>query len=394
MTDSALEFISMASQAARAYLQEGVALDDAIAKIASAKDLSRVQIQRVVELANHETNEQLMKQAADKTFRFGVASVDGVLSKLGVGQPMAKVAAYDVRLAMGSYRDKDAELESIKKFASATLDCESARTARVTRAVAAMNKVAARLRIERSHVLAKLATVHEDIRDAMADLTQVTKNSMSNGRSITDLHKFACCYDRENGPTWDVVFKSVKDGLIKAAASKNGPIDMTVAPLARRTPDPNHRTVTYEVVNGGQNLCINLDTLKNKISEDDRLSSRLRLMDTLGPAVMTSIKTLKTSADVAKHIAEEVEKTASRELDVDDFLVKTAGLVTTAVKLPFKAAWQAGKQTVKHPGLVGGTALAASAYLGLKAAAEEITKQTRHYQPAVGLGVAGGRPLN
>ena len=321
MADSSFEFLSMASQASQAYLQQGIALDDAIAKIASARDLSRVQIQRVVELANHETNEQLMKKAEDKTFRFDVASVDGVLSKLGVtpqADPgMPKVAGFQIRAAMKSYHDTAADKNFVVKTASAIVeDSATHKQLRVKGAMDNCIKIATYIANARRDIMVKRAGLEVEIREAMQDLTQFAKNNIANGRSIGELHKFACCYDRENGPMWDVVFKSVKDGIVKTA-KMNGRVDMKVAPLAAREPDPDHRYVTYEVIRGNRNLLIGLDTLKNKCSEEDRLSNRLRLMDTLGPAVICCIKELRTSDDVAKHIAEDIEKSAASANDVD-----------------------------------------------------------------------------
>ena len=380
MPDSSFEFMSLASRASNAFLQGGVPLNDAIAKIAGEKDLSRVQIQRVVELANHETNEQLMKKAEDKTFRFDVASVDGVLSRLGVAPKadtaeMPKVAGFQVRAAMKSYIDRTGDKEFVSKMASVALDHNSLKQLRVKHAYDNCIKIASYIANERRDIMVKRAGLAVEIREAMQDLTQFAKNNIANGRSIGELHKFACCYDRENGPMWDVVFKSVKDGIIKVAKAGDGRTDATVAPLAKREPDPDHRKVMYEVVRGNQNLAIGLDTLKNKISEEDRLSKRLRLMDTLGPAVVCCIKQIKTSDDVVDHITKDIEKAAEAGISFDDFVDKVAGLARYVAPAALGAA-----------GLYG-------LYRGTQAAGQEMRAQTRPYQPIVGLGVAAGRSI-
>lgn len=380
MPDSSLEFMSLASRASNAFLQGGVPLNDAIAKIAGDKDLSRVQIQRVVELANHETNEQLMKKAEDKTFRFDVASVDGVLSRLGVAPKadsveMPKVAGFQVRAAMKAYHDKAADLETVKKYAELATDHDSVKQLRVKNAYNDMIKIAARIANERRDIMVKQAGLEVQIRESMLDLTQFAKNNVANGRSIGELHKFACCYDRENGPMWDVVFKSVKDGIVKVAKAGDGRTDATVAPLAKREPDPDHRKVMYEVVTGNQNLAIGLDTLKNKISEEDRLSKRLRLMDTLGPAVVCCIKQIKTSDDVADHLAKDIEKAAASTLSFDEFVQKVAGIASYAL-----------------PAVGIGGALY-GLYKGMKGAGEQARIESRHYQPMTGLGAAAGRNI-
>jgi len=390
MPDSSLEFMSMASRASSAFLQGGVPLNDAIAKIAGERDLSRVQIQRVVELANHETNEQLMKKAEDKTFRFDVASVDGVLAKLGVSPKsdspeMPKVAGFQVRAAMKSYIDRSGDKEFVTKTASATLDHNSLKQLRVKHAYDNCIKIASYIANERRDIMVKRAGLAVEIREAMQDLTQFAKNNIANGRSIGELHKFACCYDRENGPMWDVVFKSVKNGIVKVAKAADGRTDATVAPLAKREPDPDHRKVMYEVVTGNQNLAIGLDTLKNKISEEDRLSKRLRLMDTLGPAVVCCVKQLKTSDDVSDHITKDIEKAASviqsniSKDTIDDQLSKLAVSMGTALKvgIPLGLAAGIGYSLINVP----------------KRAGETITEGMRPYQPGANVGVAGGRPI-
>lgn len=390
MPDSSFEFMSLASRASNAFLQGGVPLNDAIAKIAGEKDLSRVQIQRVVELANHETNEQLMKKAEDKTFRFDVASVDGVLSRLGVAPKadtaeMPKVAGFQVRAAMKSYIDRTGDKEFVSKMASVALDHNSLKQLRVKHAYDNCIKIASYIANERRDIMVKRAGLAVEIREAMQDLTQFAKNNIANGRSIGELHKFACCYDRENGPMWDVVFKSVKDGIIKVAKAGDGRTDATVAPLAKREPDPDHRKVMYEVVRGNQNLAIGLDTLKNKISEEDRLSKRLRLMDTLGPAVVCCIKELKTSDDVVDHITKDIEKAAAlieAKTDkhaVDAQIAKVAGVVGKTLKYGVPAAIVAG---------VGYTAMKAPEVAG-----QAISEGTRPYYPGANVGVAGGRTI-
>lgn len=321
MLDPSMEFLSLANQASNMFIKEGTSLNEAIAKIASARELSQMQIQRVVELANHETNERLMKQASDRTFRFDVASLDGVLSKLGVNQPeTVKVASHQVATSMRKFINTDAHKETVVKLAEKVLDSAVMSDLRVKHAMNNMVKIGEYFVKHRRNVMSKLAGVREGIRQDLTGLTTYARNHVLNGGSVADLHKFACNYDRSSGHMWDVVFGSVLDGV-----RKSDPMLKT----AKVKPIPKSDEVPYEVVNGNHKLCIALDTLKNKISEEDKLSYRLKLMDTHGPAVVVGIKSLKTCDDVQKHIAEDIEKIAFVCHDEDQFVEKLAGLISS-----------------------------------------------------------------
>ena len=69
-----------AKKASDAYINEGLAPNDAIAAIAARRTLNAEQIHRVVELTNHQINATLSKSAGDQLFRFPVATVEGVLN--------------------------------------------------------------------------------------------------------------------------------------------------------------------------------------------------------------------------------------------------------------------------------------------------------------------------
>lgn len=319
MIDPSMEFLSLANQASNMFIKEGTSLNEAIAKLASARELSQMQIQRVVELANHETNERLMKQASDRTFRFDVASLDGVLSKLGVNQPeVVKCASHEVATAMRKFIDTDARRDMVVKVAEKVLDSEVMSDLRVRHAMNNMVKIGEYFVKHRRNVMSKLAGVREQIRQEINGLTSYARNHVLNGGSVAELHKFACNYDRSSGHMWDVVFGSVLEGVRKSDP---------MLKVAKVQPIPKNDKVPYEVVNGNHKLCLVLDTLKNKISEEDKLSYRLKLMDTHGPAVVVGIKSLKTCDDVQKHIAEDIEKVAFVCHDEDLFIEKLGGFL-------------------------------------------------------------------
>lgn len=371
MSDSATEFMALASRASDAFVRDGISLNEAIAKIASDKDLNQVQIQRVVALANHETHDRLRKTAEDKTFRFDVASVDGVLGHLHPQDGHQKVAGLKVRLSMRDYVGLEQPTEAFQKLAEANHEHPTRRAIRVRTACNQLDKIAKWFRTHRSTVLSKQAGLHQEIRDEIGSLTRYALNHVAAGQQFSDLHKLACNYDRENGRLWDVVFNNVRDSLIKTAASP------MVAALKRDKMSPSDE-VPVEVINGNHRLLIGLDTLRNKISDEDKCAKRLRLMDTLGPAVVESIRKLENSTDVQKYISDEIEKTAELASgDVDAFLEaveKVAGVVGA-----IGGAIARNKGRVLK-GAAGGLA-GLAAFKAAKGAGEGITEGTRNWRP-------------
>jgi hypothetical protein len=117
-----------------------------------------------------------------------------------------------------------------------------------------------------------------------------------------------------------IVFENIKEDMMKLGA----PVDKALINDKLEIPDG-----TLEIINGAHTLSMDLDTLKNKISDEDRLSRKLRLMDTFGDAVVDKIRILKTPEDMDKSILEDtnqLNKKAEEGLDeFIDFLEKESG---------------------------------------------------------------------
>jgi hypothetical protein len=79
-TESAIR--DYANEAADAYLNGGVPLNDTIQKIASREDLNPEQICRVCETSNQDTFLSLFKGAEDKTFTFPLADPNEVMTSI------------------------------------------------------------------------------------------------------------------------------------------------------------------------------------------------------------------------------------------------------------------------------------------------------------------------
>lgn len=383
---STTEFMALASRATDAFVTTGVDLNEAIAKLASDRDLSPVQIQRVVELTNHETHERLRKTAEDKTFTFPLASVDEVLGHLRPGTGHQKVASLRVQNSMRSYIGRESANTAVMEKAAEAVESHPFRAQiRVKTAAQHMQKIAGWLRTHRTQIESRRTGLHEDIREELAKLAQLAKNHIANGGRFSDLHKLACNYDRDSGRMWDVLFGRVRDSLMKTASASP-----MVAALKRDKLSPSDE-VPVEVINGGHKLLIGLDTLKNKICAEDLCSRRLRLMDNHGPAVIAYIKELSSSSDVEKHILEDITKVAELASDEDQLfaqLEKFAGIVGGALKAVGSGSKLRGAARLTAAGSLGLAGVAA--YRGVKGSASAATEATRPWRPGAHRGADEG----
>lgn len=332
-----LQFLALAGQAARSYLERDEDLSVAIAKLADEHRLAPMQIQRVVEATNHLVNDRLRKTASDPTFRFEVASLDAVLSRLR--PPAVDKTAADLRRAVRDVAD-DGKAAKVAAFAASVPKPANYVDPQAVALAEAAEKLAAAIGSRRRSYLAKQAGVHADLRAALIELDQYALEHCTRGGTVADLHKFACNARRASAPVWDAVFPDVRSRLIKRAS----PIGTTAATegisrFAKQPAIPKSDAVPYATINGGSPLLILLDTLTNKISDEDMYSSRLRLMDTHGPAIVRAIKSLRPGDETRKDLDERIYKLAAQWNRLDDAdlgpaveeLTKVAGAVSALV---------------------------------------------------------------
>lgn len=389
---SAAELFAIAKQAADAATA-GASLSEAIAKLASAADLNQIQIQRVVELANHAVNDRLRKEASDKTFSFQVASLASVLAAMPHLAARPKVAASSLVGAVRRHIGSDPSRPDAAKIASTAVDSRRVSTVKARQSA---EKIAEWLEAHYRRCLSKQAGLHETIRVGLHDLAQYAADHAMAGRDLVELKKFACSYDPKAGRIWDALFDAVHEKLAERGI-RSGRTEADAAPLAKRAPLPRSNEITYQVVNGATKLQVFLDTLKQKISEEDHMAQHVRLMDTHGPAIVAGIAALGTKEDVEKYLADDLAKHAAAAPNMEVFLrdlEKVAGIMGAIGGLGAEAARGAGK-VVKHtwkPALRYGVPLTALAVAG-NAVGHGISKNTRDYRPGAYRGVNEGGSL-
>jgi CRISPR/Cas system-associated endoribonuclease Cas2 len=319
MDISPVRLMALAKEISEAYLSGGVPLNDSLTKISEENELSVPQIQRIAEIANHETNLQLLKRSEDRTFTFPLASAQEVTSRVR-SNDMPKIAALDIIEALS------APIAALEKTAEAPLSPAdiypvTVDECRIRNVNLLLSKIASRIKVYKGDLRSQLMAEQEDIEHTLHKIAALAKEHiiLNNGQ-LSDFLKFACGYDPDNAGLYQQVFITMKEDLMKLGA----PVDRALIDDDLKMPDG-----TLEIVNGGHILAIHLDTLKNKISAEDRASRRIKLLDTLGAAIVDQIFALKTQKDYSDYMEQtldNLEKKASAGLeDFMTFLAKEAG---------------------------------------------------------------------
>jgi hypothetical protein len=292
-----IRLLDFAKVASDRFLKESVSLDNAIAEIADKHELNPLQIQRVAEDANHQVQAALYKGAEDKTFTFPLADAKNI-TQIVRGKEMPKVAfarVFDASRARSYASDKAAVLEKAASFRNREDGPRNTRDAKLT-----LEKVAQQMSKFREELLVRRVDAHGAIEESLAKVAQAAKDHIvQNDGKLSDFFKYACLRDPEFAVGYKVIFDGIRQDLMKLGS----PIEQKL--IADELEMPGS---TVEVINGAHTLAIDLDTLKNKISEDDKLAWRIRLLDTFGEAVVDRIRSLRTSEEIDQSILDDVWK--------------------------------------------------------------------------------------
>jgi hypothetical protein len=345
-----LMFTLLGRQAAATYVQTGAPLDGSIAKLAEEHSLNRLQIQRVVEAANHDANDTLRKTAEDKTFTFSLSSLDGVLIELNRepdGLDVTKLAA--MIGAQKQFRGRD----SLEKMAETLpTEAEDAPERRHKETDQAMIKISSRIGKYvhglKSQEIGELEKLSSDLRE----LVQTAKDYMLMGRgSFGDLRKYAgmAFPDMANG--WGVIFDQVESELLKLGHPFTGALatekEMSKDTKGRHTPTPG---ITPEVINSKSSLFGHLKAIRDRVTVCDRMCDRHRALDNFHGTIRTYQQVIQGNDDVKVEmhkIAQELEVISQSEDELMD-LIKHAGLgVAIPIILAAGAVNEPAKKALK-----------------------------------------------
>jgi hypothetical protein len=332
MDINSIRLVDFAKVASKRFLQENVSLNDAIAKIAEENEFTPMQIRRVAEYANHDANLSLHKRASDKTFTFELADPNKIIQMIQ-GEKTAGIAVIDVLEATkanpGSL-EKTAEEQSF--FTTLTFDPDPDEIECRRRNIGLLlEKLAGHVKAMRKDLVIRVASHRADISETMDKIAEMAKEYiMVDGGKFSDFFKYACLWDPERVDMFKIAFEHIKSDMIEKLGA---PVDSALLSDELKIPDG-----TLEILNGEHTLAIYLDTLKNKISDEDRDAQRIHLVDTFGTAVIDQMDIIKTPEDVERSLEDSLENLSKKaEVGTDEFvefLEKEAlGLLGTALLL-------------------------------------------------------------
>lgn len=333
-----IKLVDFAKIASNRYLKGGESLNDAIAKLANEHELTPMQIRRVAEYANHDANLSLHKQATDKTFTFELANPDKIIGMVR-GTSMSKtagVAVSDVLECMNPSLGKNAESWEKEMPSLHIEEAErdpSLAECRMRNVNFLLDKLAAHAKLFKREMRGKIASYRADISESMEKIAEMAKEHiLDNKGKLSDLFKYACILDPDYAKVFKISFQRIKEDMIEKLGA---PVDKALISDNLEIPDG-----TLEILNGEHTLAVVLDTLKNKISDEDKSSQRLQLLGTFGTAVVDQMDVLKTPEDVEQNLEDSLDNLSKKAEEGLDAFVEL--LEKCAMSLPAKALLLAG----------------------------------------------------
>jgi hypothetical protein len=336
-----IRFADFAKMAAEQYVEKDVPLDSTIAKIAEKNNLSPVQIQRVVELTNLDTNERLFKSAGDKTFTFPLASLTGVQAILHPDRTstVKTASVLDVLFSPPQEGRAKSVLEGIQKVASSTPFAKEAEALMEKHAEEHAGGIINELRKRIGQLVFEKQAAEDATHKAYDVIRDVAKNHiLLEGGQLQDLMKYACCAFPKMAKVWLGVFEAVKADLTKLGH----PVDKKI--LAQKIEIPGGE---WKVINGRHAFQVDLDTFRRKISETDRLSHHINMLDDAPDPVEVGTNSFTDNMDTEQYLMSEVENLAKKASAMED-----EDLFHKVVEIR-KLAAAAAKAPAQKPGIVG-----------------------------------------
>lgn len=296
---SPISYVEWGHQVSKSYLEDGVSMNDGIAKIADQNDLLPAQIQRVCEIANHRTYQQLYKSSEDKTFNFDLAEPGKIIDALETEQVKVSHDYFGLPKATGSVDVN--QIFNVNRISNAP-DVDE----RVKRAEAAIEKLAA----AREEANRRLIVVRQEIVDCEQEFYKMAKQMVINGTPLEDIWGAA----RELGNEEQMVDIFVKTAQKMADEGLFGAKLQYLMKKKAEAVDPNlisdklkslSKPVGVQVVNGRHPIVMALNTLAGKKKDEQKLYSVVYTIDEKDKYVKSRIKDLNSSRKVDQFVGQE-----------------------------------------------------------------------------------------
>jgi hypothetical protein len=354
-----IRFADYARTAASDFVEKNLPLNESIAKLAEKANLTPVQIQRVVELANLDVNDRMFKVATEKTFTFPLATLEGVQGVLHKSEPTVKTAAVFEALFPSAVAKREATTEKVASFlatVSESVPMEKRAEVALSELKGEASKRLSAAMLKTAEALRDLDKCYDGILDKAREYVLLEKNHLG------DMFKFACIARPQSAGLWKGLFENVRDDLLKVAH----PVDKKLIDEKLEMPG-----APVEVINGRHALLIDLDTFRQKVSDtDSAFGGRVALLNDAPNPTPTGVTSFQDNQDVESYLMSEIENLAKKASTMPDkeFFQGVVKVAKAAAKLPKtnivgRAAGRVASEVWKHPYLALGTTLGGGAAL-------------------------------
>lgn len=335
------QYQEWAQHAVSAFLENGVSLNDSIAKIASENHLSPTQVRQVCQQANVTTYESLFPAKEDKTFTFPIASPGEILGSIQQEEKTAQAervpADYfleppkpkvlgDLNLAFGIEKISN-EHEVSEKIAQLKQLHENFKlAAEEIRNLQMDNKIAVdEARTHAQHQVEQFILVGDDERlDTMKKVAKAIRLGVAPeahrvafsefikiAESLVKKGVFGALAQFQHEKDGGEMVRSAIVGLAKKAEEVQGDLISKTQLTGSESPMDK-----VQIVNGNHPILVSINQLVNQVSEEDRLKQGLMMLDDKASYAIRKINDLNTSAQTDKYVqAETYEKQPEVEPD-------------------------------------------------------------------------------
>ncbi len=387
----------LAERVAKDLFLSNQSLNSGIAKIATERDLSRVEIQQLAGATNHAANEHFRKTAADKTYTFGLADLDEILVLLDPVEKTAGQVMHKVASAVQSLSPHQEDFDHLFKLAEIGSDAEQERRRKEARYSFA--KLAELLEDTRKTFEARKLSELDKIAEELPKLEQVvTEYLVQKHAEFKDICRYAVDVIPEAKITAPVMLK-VAGNLEKLGHAYTGQLAEGKELLAETfkrsgtsVPEPN-----VTVVNGNTPIQRSLKIIHQASESVQNYDNLTHEVASLSSVLCEKETALNSNEAVSKYITEDLDsayRAATAEQDpikkialVVPALKAATGLVTKAVTSPL--ARKGAKMAVKEaPKAIAGAAATTAMGAALKGGSAVANKARQGVAQSAGTGAA------
>ena len=297
-----LQFVEWGHTASKAFLEDGISMNCSILKTAEANDLQPTQIQRICEVANHQTYAQLFKTATDKTFQFEVANPERIIAALDSEEEKVAHDYFVGPKKMGSVDVK-------KIFNVSSISNQPEIDEKVKQGGIALQKLSA----AREEIKSRQIMLHEKIVAEEENFYKLAKQMVMTGTALEDLWSatrkmgdedrlaqiFVKCAERM---AKEGIFGAKLEYLLKKHGEAVDP--SLISDKLKNMSEP----IGVQITNGRHPICISLNTLANYKAEFESNNRAGKTLDEKFVYVRNRMGDLNSSKKTDEFVLSEQQK--------------------------------------------------------------------------------------